>query len=566
MAAISAGANPLLQFVSVEEAQFLLPKLSDDQLAVLNQYGSVEKTSVGQELWAAGDTHYDLFVVLAGKVDVFDVHDGQRRHIARLGPRDFAGELNLLTGQRAYTTEVVAKAGSVLRVPRSGVSAVIDASNAVGGFLLETMFLRRQTFLRVRAGVQILGSRYSEDTQRLREFATRNRLAHAWIDLDTDPAAAAVLDAAGVEAQDTPIVLFEGADTLRNPSNAEFAKAAGITGEPASGRIYDLLVVGAGPAGLAAAVYGATEGLTTAAIDAVAAGGQASTTSRIENYLGFPTGISGAEFGQRALLQATRFGAQMLVPHRAVALTRASGHFVVRLEDGTELAGKSVIVATGVSYRRLDVPDIERFVGVGVFFIPLDPVRDVEPGEPVVIVGGGNSAGQAAVALAGAGHRVFIVVRGPALAATMSSYLVGRIQHDNLISVHPETVVTALDGDRQLQSVELRSRGLAEPLSVQTHYLLAMIGADPHADWLPTEVARDQKGFILTGDDVPAPDRDDQEWSATRPMPSLYETSLPGLFAVGDVRAGSVKRVVAAVGEGSMAVRLVQQYLGLVSA
>jgi len=551
---------------SAPDTRLVRPRLSDDQLATLQQYGTVEPTTIGQVLFAAGDPGYDLIVLLEGTVEVSVVHHGKPWLMATAGPRDFLAELNLLTGQRVYFTGVVTKAGSIVRVPRDRVGEVIEAHGDLGAFLLQEMFRRRQMFLQSRAGVQIVGSRYSPDTQRLREFATRNRLAHAWIDLDNDPATAALLGSAGVLPGDTPVVLVEGTDVLRNPSNAQFARAAGITGEPAPGQTYDLIVIGAGPGGLAAAVYGASEGLTTAAIDAVAAGGQASTTSRIENYLGFPTGVSGAEFGDRALLQAVRFGTQMFVPCRAVGLRRPDGHYLVALEDGTQLAGKSVIVATGVSYRRLEVPDIERFEGLGVFYSPLGPVRDVEPDEPVVIVGGGNSAGQAAVALAGAGHQVHIAVRGPALAASMSTYLLDRIARDGRIRVHVETVVGELHGARQLESVVLRSRGSAKPTTVPTHYLLAMIGAQPHTDWLPPELARDQKGFILTGDAVPPALRHSHEWSALDRVPYLYETSLPGVFAAGDVRAGSVKRVAAAAGEGSMAVRLAQQYLGLVPA
>ena len=550
----------------VPDTRLVRPRLSDDQLATLQQYGAIEPTTAGQVLFAAGDPRYDLIVLLEGTVEVSDVHDGKLRYIATAGPRDFLAELNLLTGQRAYVTGVVTEAGSILRVPRDRVGEVIDEHGDLGAFLLQEMFRRRQMFIQLRAGVQIVGSRYSPDTQRLREFATRNRLAHAWIDLDNDPAATVLLDSTGVHPGDTPIVLLEGADVLRNPSNAQFARAVGITGEPTSGRTYDLMVIGAGPGGLTAAVYGASEGLTTAAVDAVAAGGQASTTSRIENYLGFPAGVSGAEFGERALLQAVRFGAQLFVPHRAVGLTRPGGHYLVALEDGTQVAGKSVIVATGVSYRRLDVPDIERFEGLGVFYSPPDPVRDVEPDEPVVIVGGGNSAGQAAVALASAGHQVHIVVRGPALAASMSTYLLDRITRERRICVHVDTVVGELTGTRQLESVVLYSRGSAEPTTVPTHYLLAMIGAEPHTEWLPPELARDEKGFILTGDAVPPAFRHSHDWSALGRAPYLYETSLPGAFAVGDVRADSVKRVAAAAGEGSMAVRLVQQYLALVPA
>jgi thioredoxin reductase (NADPH) len=559
---VAAAQGPL----GTRETRLVRPRLSDDQLATLQRYGTVEPTAAGQVLFAAGDPSYDLIVLLEGRVEVSVVHEGKPWPIAAAGPRDFLAELNLLTGQRVYFTGVVTEAGSIVRVPRDRVGEVIDRHGDLGAFLLQEMFRRRQIFIQSQSGVQIVGSRYSPDTQRLREFATRNRLAHAWIDLDNDPAAAVLLDAAGVHLSDTPVVLSGGTEVLRNPSNAQFARAVGITGEPASGQTYDLIVIGAGPGGLAAAVYGASEGLTTAAVDAVAAGGQASMTSRIENYLGFPTGVSGAEFGERALLQAVRFGTQMLAPHRAVGLTRPDGHYLVALEDGTQLAGKSVIVATGVSYRRLDVPDIERFEGLGVFYSPLDPVRDVEPDEPVIIIGGGNSAGQAAVALAGAGHQVHIAVRSPALATSMSTYLLDRITRDKRICVHVETVVSELHGARQLESVVLRSRGSAKPTTVQTRFLLAMIGAEPHTEWLPPELARDEKGFILTGDAVPPAFRHSHEWSALGRAPYLYETSLPGVFAAGDVRAGSVKRVAAAAGEGSMAVRLVQQYLGLVPA
>jgi thioredoxin reductase (NADPH) len=551
---------------SAPDTRLVRPRLSDDQVATLQQYGTVEPTTVGQVLFAAGDPSYDLIVLLEGTVEVSVMHDSKPRPIAVAGPRDFLAELNLLTGQRVYFTGVVTEAGSIMRVPRERVGEVIDRHGDLGAFLLQEMFRRRQMFFQSRAGVQIVGSRYAQDTQRLREFATRNRLAHAWIDLDSDPAAAALLDSAGVHPGDTPVVLFEGTGVLRNPSNTQFARAAGITGGPAWGQTYDLVVIGAGPGGLAAAVYGASEGLTTAAADAVAAGGQASTTSRIENYLGFPAGVSGAEFGERALLQAVRFGTQMFVPHRAVGLTRPDGHYLIALEDGTQLAGKSVIVATGVSYRRLDAPGIERFEGLGVFYSPLHPVRDVEPDETVVIVGGGNSAGQAAVALADAGHQVRLAVRSRGLATSMSTYLLDRITRDERIFVHVETVVSELHGARHLESVVLRGRGSAKLTTVQTHYLLAMIGAAPHTEWLPPELARDERGFILTGDAVPPAFRHSHEWSALGRAPYLYETSLPGAFAVGDVRAGSVKRVAAAAGEGSMAVRLVQQHLGLVPA
>ncbi len=558
---IPAGLRPQTGVMSAEYTQLLLPKLTDEQLATLRSYGTTEQTSVGQILAAAGDLSYDLMVVLEGDVECSDMHEGRPRALLIHGPRDFIAELDLLTGQRVYATFVVTQAGSILRVPRPAMKTIIEADSALGELLVQTLFHRRQALLLLRSGMQLIGSRYSPDTQRLREFAARNRLAYSWIDLDTDPVAPALLRTLGLELRDTPVVLLGGAAVLVNPSNAEFATAAGIAGDPVPGSVFDLLVIGAGPAGLGAAVYGATEGLSTAVIDALAVGGQASTTSRIENYLGFPTGVSGTEFGERAQLQAQRLGAQMFVPHAAVSLSHSEGYYRVSLDNGAELLGKAVIIATGVTYRGLDVAGIERFEGLSVFYSPVDADK-VEAGEPVVIVGGGNSAGQAATALAASGHRVFVLVRGDGLAQTMSTYLLDRIEHDTHITVYPRTVVAAVHGDRQLDSVVIEDRLTGEHTDVRTHYLFAMIGAEPHTSWLAGAVQRDRSGFIATGDDITAAVLSDNNWAAVGRGPYLLESSLPGVFAVGDVRAHSVKRVAAAVGEGSMAVRFVQQYLG----
>jgi thioredoxin reductase (NADPH) len=542
-------------------AQLLLPKLTDEQLATLNSYGTTEKTSIGQVLATAGDLTYDLMVVLEGAVECSDIHDGRRRPLLVHGPRDFIAELDLLTGQRVYATFVVIEAGSIIRVPRSAMKSVMETDAVLGELLVQTLFRRREALLLLRSGMQLIGSRYSPDTQRLREFAARNRLAFSWIDLDADPVAPALLQTLGLEPRDTPVAVLGGSAVLVNPSNAELATAAGIADEPLSGSLFDLLVIGAGPAGLAAAVYGATEGLSTAVVDAVAPGGQASTTSRIENYLGFPTGVSGTEFGDRAQLQAQRLGAEMFVPQTAVSLSHRDGYYHLMLENNAELLGKAVIIATGVSYRGLDVAGIEKFAGLSVFYSPAD-VDHVEAGEPVVVVGGGNSAGQAATALAGSGHTVHLLVRGGALAETMSTYLLDRIEHDPRITVHTQTVVASVHGDRQLESVVIEDRMSGEDNEVPTHYVLVMIGAEPRTAWLEDTVLRDRSGFILTGDEISAAELSDNDWATLGRGPYLLETSLPGVFAVGDVRANSVKRVAAAVGEGSMAVRFAQQYLG----
>lgn len=547
--------------ISAEDAELLLPKLTDEQLAVLKSYGTTEKTSIGQVLATAGDFTYDLMVVLDGEVECSDIHDGRRRALLVHRPRDFIAELDLLTGQRVYATFVVTEAGSIIRVPRSAVEAIIDADAALGELLVQTLFRRREALLLLRSGMQLIGSRYSPDTQRLREFAARNRLAFSWIDLDSDPVAPALLHTLRLEPRDTPVTVLGGSAVLVNPSNAKLAAAAGITDEPLSGSLFDLLVIGAGPAGLAAAVYGATEGLSTAVVDAVAPGGQASTTSRIENYLGFPTGVSGAEFGERAQLQAQRLGPEMFVPHAAVSLSHRDGYYHVILENNAELLGKAVIIATGVSYRGLNVAGIEKFEGLSVFYSPVD-AGQVEEGEPVVIVGGGNSAGQAATALAASGHAVHLLVRGDGLAETMSTYLLDRIEHDPRITVHTQTVVASVRGDRQLESVVIEDRLSGEETEVPAHYVFVMIGAEPHTAWLEDTVLRDRRGFIPTGDEISAAVLSDNDWATQGRGPYLLETSLPGVFAVGDVRANSVKRVAAAVGEGSMAITFAEQYLG----
>jgi len=547
--------------ISPERAQQLLPKLTDDQLATLARYGVPERTSVGQVLATPGDLSYDLMVVLEGEVECSDIHDGRRRPLLVHGPRDFIAELDLLTGQRVYATFVVIQAGFIIRVPRSEVKSIIEADASLGDLLVQTLFHRRETLLLLRSGMQLIGSRYSPDTQRLREFAARNRLAFNWIDLDNDSVAPALLQTLRLQPRDTPVALLGGSAVLVNPSNSELATVAGITDEPLPGTTFDLLVVGAGPAGLAAAVYGATEGLATAVVDALAVGGQASTTSRIENYLGFPAGISGTEFGERAQLQAQRLGAEMFVPHPAVSLSHRDGYYHVALDDQVDLLGTAVIIATGVSYRPLEVTGIDKFEGVGVFYSPVD-ADPLEAEGPVVIVGAGNSAGQAATALAASGHQVHLVARGDGLAKSMSTYLLDRIEHDPGITVHPQTVVASVHGDRQLESVVIEDRVSGRQSEVPTHYLFVMIGAEPRTAWLDDAVLRDRRGFIATGEEIPAAALSDDDWAALERGPYLLETSLPGVFAAGDVRANSIKRVAAAVGEGSMAVRFAQQYLG----
>src|SRR5262245_21185643 len=396
---------------------FMSPPLDREQLTLLRRYGQERPTKFGQVLFREGDRAYDFIVVLSGAVSVIDHEAGAMRELATLGPGRFVAELNILTGGRVFATAVVKEPGSVLVVPVDRLHEVIALDQQLSDVIVQVILRRRQWFLQQRAGLQIFGSRTSPDARRLREFAARNRLPHVWVDLDSDPDAAAALAHRGLGPNDAPVVLMRGGEVLRNPSNSQLARAAGFGTAAVPRKTLDVAVIGAGPAGLAASVYGASEGLATAVIDAMGVGGQVGTTSRIENYLGFPVGVSGEAFADRSLHQALRFGATLLVPRTAVGLTTNCDEYVIRLGDGDALAARTVIIATGVAYRRLDAAGLDRFEGAGVFYSPLAAQDQIVAGDPVVIVGGGNSAGQAATWLADHGHPVTIVIRGEGLAA-----------------------------------------------------------------------------------------------------------------------------------------------------
>src|SRR5215470_1108616 len=429
---------------------FLSPPLDGEQLALLRRYGQERPTRAGQVLFREGDRAYDFIVVLSGAVSVVDHEAGVVRELATLGPGRFVAELNILTGGRVFATAVVREPGSVLVVPVERLQDVIAQDQDLSDVIVQVILRRRRWFVQQRAGLQILGSRTSPDARRLREFAARNRLPHVWVDLDTDPAAGAVLARQGLNPGDAPVVVMRGGEVLRNPSNGQLARAAGLGTAAVPPKTFDVAVVGAGPAGLAASVYGATEGLATALIDGMGVGGQIGTTSRIENYLGFPVGVSGEEFAERSLVQVLRFGATLLVPKVAAALTERGDDYVIVLGDGDELAARTVIIATGVAYRALDAAGLERFEGAGVFYTPLAGQDHITPGDAVVIVGGGNSAGQAATWLADRGHPVTIVIRGEGLASSMSQYLIDRIARQPAITVMSRSAVRAADGSARL--------------------------------------------------------------------------------------------------------------------
>jgi thioredoxin reductase (NADPH) len=541
---------------------YLSPQLDAEQLALLGRYGRARPTTSGQVLVREGDRAYEFLVVLSGAVAVVDHEAEVEREFARLGPGRFVPELNILTGERVFATVVVRESGSVLEIPVDRLQQVIAQDQELSDLIVQALLRRRQWLIEHRAGLQIFGSGSSPDARRLREFAARNRLPHAWVDLDTDPDAGAVLARQGLDPGDGPFVLMRGAEVLRNPSNAQLARAAGLGIAVVPQKTFDVAVVGAGPAGLAASVYGASEGLATAVIDGIAVGGQIGTTSRIENYLGFPVGVSGEQFAARSLVQVLRFGATLVVPRVAVGLTRQGDDYVIQLDSGDRLAARTVIIATGVTYRELDAAGLDRFEGTGVFYTPLGAQDQTMPGDPAVIVGGGNSAGQAATWLADHGHPVTVVIRGDDLAASMSQYLIDRITTHPAITIMSRSAVRQVHGAGRLERVTVEDLTTSAQRTIPAAALFVLIGAEAHTHWLAESIELDRYGFIATGPDLSGQARRGHAWEKLGRDPYLLEASLPGVFAVGDVRSGSVKRVASAVGEGSIAIRFAAEHIG----
>jgi thioredoxin reductase (NADPH) len=543
--------------VETQDTSGAFPRLDEGQINALAVQGERRRTECGDVLFREGDAKYDFYVVLSGKVAIVEGYgSGHERTIGVHGKGRFVGELNLLTGQAAFLTAVVVEPGEVLAVPAERLRELIAYDTTLGDVILRAFLLRRSVLIGLGAGFRIIGSRYSPDTRRIREFAARNRLPHHWIDVERDGEAEALVRELGLSPEEMPVVIWRGTQVLRNPSNADLARLFGLPRPPEDDGVRDLIVVGSGPAGLAAAVYGASEGLDTVAVDAVATGGQAGTSSRIENYLGFPAGISGAELTDRAVLQAEKFGAQLAVPARATSLERRTDHYAVGLADGQELRARAVVIASGVQYRKLPVARLEELEGTSVYYAATLMEAQLCRGDPVVVVGGGNSAGQAAMFLTGFAECVRLVVREHELTENMSRYLADRIEANAAIEVHLHTEVRELCGDPALEAVVAEDTATGEKHRLPARALFVFIGAQPHTDWLGGMVELDAGGYILTG-----PDACDDE-DANAPLPLMLETSQPGVFAAGDVRSGSVKRVASAVGEGSIAIRMVHERIG----
>ncbi len=518
--------------------------LSSSQLAMLANHGEERTAEVGEKLFEIGDRSYPFVAIVAGEVAVTDAA-GQE--LVRHGACGFVGEMNLLSGQTVFLTAVVTEPLRYIAVDREVLRQLLFEDGALADLLLSAFVERRELLQQLQGvGFEIVGPLDSPHTRRLLDFARVQRLPHSWVDpAESEPTAASVDAAAAVDAPDSPempLVRLPGGMELWNPSNGELSRALGIGRELAPREEVDLLILGGGPAGLGAAVYGASEGLDTLVLESTVLGGQAGTSRRIENYLGFPAGISGTELTSRAIVQARKFGARVATPYRAQQLQPGNGRHVVKLEDGNQIAARTVLLATGAQYRRLPVADLDRYEGLSVFYAAGPLEGQICGGQRVGVVGGGNSAGQAAIWLARGGALVTLLHRRKALSETMSQYLINDLERYG-VAVRDRAEIAELHGEGgQLEAVKLTD-GANLPFS----FLFLFLGADPCTDWLGDVVARDTHGFILTGADVAAA--------------GLHETSVPGVYAAGDVRAGSIKRCATAVAEGATVVRFVHDHL-----
>jgi thioredoxin reductase (NADPH) len=551
--------TPLAANVSRPDVVF--PTLTSAQIARIAVHGHRRAIAPGEVLIDVGHRPVPFFVVLTGEVQVLRPSGGTEALIVTHHAGQFTGEGTMLTGRRALARIRVSEPGEVIELDREQLLGLIQTDAELSDIFMRAFVLRRIELIAGGYGdVVMIGSAHNAGTLRIREFLRRNGHPHHYIDLDRDAEAQELLDRFHVSASDVPVLICRGDAVLRNPTNQQIADCLGFNDSIDRTHARDLVVVGAGPAGLAAAVYGASEGLDVLVIESNLPGGQAGSSSRIENYLGFPTGISGLDLTGRAYAQAQKFGAEVMVAKGAAKLVCASPRYAVQLEDGGRIEARAVIIATGAQYRRPALENLSGFEGAGVYYLATPMEAQLCAGQDVVVVGGGNSAGQAAVFLASMARRVHMLVRGPGLAETMSRYLIRRIEENSAIVLRTRTQIVALEGNGRLERIHWRNEVTGQLENHDIAHVFVMTGAAPNTKWLDGCVALDQKGFVKTGPDLSSEDLATSNWTVAR-SPFLLETSRPGIFAVGDVRGGNVKRVASAVGEGSIAVAFVHQIL-----
>jgi thioredoxin reductase (NADPH) len=557
MTAISPPAHPYVG----SRVEHVFPTLTPAQLERLATHGRVRRVEAGEVLVEAGAQIARLFAVVSGLLEIVRLSDDAEAIVATHNAGQFTGEIAMLAGRRSLVMIRVVEAGEMIEIDRDRLLALVQTDGELSEILMRAFILRRLELITHGFGdVVVVGSTHCSGTLRVREFLTRNGHPHTFLDLDREESVQELLDRFQVGAGDVPVVIWRGSVVLRNPSSEQIADALGFNEAIDATQMRDVIVIGAGPSGLAAAVYAASEGLDVLVVEAAAPGGQAGASSKIENYLGFPTGISGQDLAARAYTQAQKFGAQVMIAKEAARLACDRKPYAIEFENGTRLAARTIIIATGATYRTLDLPDFRRYDGSGVYYGATFMEAQLCAGEEVIVVGGGNSAGQAAVFLAQTARRVHMLVRSHGLADTMSRYLIRRIEDNPAIDLRTRTELTAVGGEMHLEHVVWRHRDTGAEERRHIRHIFVMTGADPCTGWLEGCIAMDAKGFIRTGPDLTAEDLTTAEWPLSRP-PHLLETSLPGIFAVGDVRAGNVKRVASAVGEGSIAVAFVHRVL-----
>lgn len=550
----------MLQPTLATPAEQMFPTLTPAQIARIAAHGRVRQVQSGEVLVEAGDEAVPIFVVKAGRIEIVRPSGASETIVAVHRPGQFTGEVNMLSGRRTLAQARVAEPGEVIELAREQLLALVQTDSELGEIIMRAFILRRvELIAQGISDVVLVGSNHCAGTLRVREFLTRNGHPYSYIDLDRDATVQDLLDHFHVGAEDVPVLICRGEVVLRNPTLQQIADCLGFNVGIDQSQLRDLVIIGAGPSGLAAAVYGASEGLDVLVLESNSPGGQAGASSKIENYLGFPTGISGQDLAARAYTQAQKFGAQLMIAKGAKRLACDRKPYTLEIDDGPRVPARTVIIATGAEYRKLSLPNLSQFEGAGVYYGATFMEAQLCAGEEAVVIGGGNSAGQAAVFLAQTARRVHVLVRSGGLAETMSRYLIRRIEDNPKIVLRTHTAVTALEGSFHLERVRWRDGdGNVEDHGIRHVFL--MMGAAPSTHWLHDCLVLDEKGFIKTGPDLTPEDLAAAEWPLARP-PHLLETSLPGVFAVGDVRSGNIKRVASAVGEGSIAVSFVHQVL-----
>ena len=538
------------------------PILTQAQINRLLAHGKVRAVKAGEILFDLGDTNVPFFVVLSGSLEIVQpALKGERLIVTHDTHGHFTGELTMISGRRTLVRSRVKAPGEFLEISAEELRSVIAKDAELSEILMRAFILRRLALINAGYGNLILmGSRHSAQTLRLREFLTRNGQPYTYVDLDTDETSQELLDRFHITVDEIPVVICASRSVMRNPSVQELANCLGFNATVDESQVHDVVIVGAGPSGLAAAVYAASEGLDVMVIETAAPGGQAGSSSKIENYLGFPTGISGQELANRATTQALKFGTKMMIAHSVASLNCDRRPYHVVLDDGTALATKSIVISSGAQYNKPHIANLAKFEGQGIYYGATFMESQLCGGEDVIVVGGGNSAGQAAVYMSQTARKVYMLVRRGELSSTMSRYLIQRIEENPAIELHYRTEIVGLDGDTHLESATWKNNKTGKTSTHPIRHLFVMTGASPRTDWLQGCLALDTKGFILTGRDFSDGGVQHRAWPLARP-PYLLETSLPGVFAVGDVRSGNVKRVASAVGEGAIAIHMVHRVL-----